>query len=104
MAFTIGKIKCCFCEEKDGIIHSVCAYGIYGDIGKRIFYHPECLEMIEIEPEKFGHIMMDKAININDLRKMNIKKCNDSIIEIFKKKVEKLNSNHFERMIPHIKR
>lgn len=100
MALIIGKIKCCFCKEKDGWIHSVCDYGIYGAVGRRIFYHPECLEMVEIEPEKFGHIMMDKAININDLRKQNINECNSNLVENFKKKVEKLHTNHFERMIP----
>jgi hypothetical protein len=100
MSFIIGKIKCCFCGGKDGVIHSVCDYGIYGDVGKRIFYHSECLEMVELKPEKFGHIMMDKAINIDDLRKRNTNECNKNLEEEFNKKVEKLHRSHFERMMP----
>ncbi len=100
MAFILGKLKCCFCKEKNGVIHSVCDYGIYGDVGSRIFYHPECIKMVEKDPEKFGHIMMDKAINIGDLRKVNIKQCNDHLVDNFNKKVEKLHQNHFERMMP----
>ena len=86
MAIILGKIKCCFCGIKDGLIHSVCDHGIYGDIGKRIFYHPECLQMVELNPEKFGHIMIDKAINIGDLRKENINGCNEQLHEKFQKK------------------
>ena len=104
MALIIGKIKCCFCKEKGGWIHSVHQYGIYGDVGGRIFYHPECLEMVEIDPEKFGHTMMDKAIQINDLRKSNIRDYNNDLVDNFKKKVEKLHANHFERMIPGLPR
>jgi hypothetical protein len=100
MSFIIGKIKCCFCGGKDGVIHSVCDYGIYGDVGKRIFYHSECLEMVETQCEKAGHIMMDKAINIGDLRKQNIKNYNDNIYEEFQKKIKTLHRNHFERMMP----
>ena len=100
MALTLGKIKCCFCNKKDGIITSVCDYGCYGEIGKRIFYHEECLQLIEAEPEKFGHRMMDKAISINDLKTACKKKFNNDIIPKFKKKVSKLNTYNFERMMP----
>jgi len=100
MAWTIGKLKCYFCKDKDGLFHSVCDYGIYGDVGKRINYHPECLKMIEVDPERFGHIQADKAIHINGLRKHCIKKCNKYIVQKFEKKVELLHQAHFERMIP----
>ena len=101
MAFIIGKIKCHFCGEKNGILHSVHEYGIYeNEIRKRTFYHPECLKLVEIYPEQSGHRMMDMAIYINDLRKENERKCNKKIIKDFKKKIEKLRQNHFERMIP----
>lgn len=100
MAYIFGKIKCYFCGNKNGVIHSVCDYGIYGEVGKRIFYHPECINMVEKDPEKFGHKMMDKALNIYDLREQNIKNCNNTLVERFNKKVEKLHQNHFERMMP----
>ena len=101
MAFIIGKIKCHFCGKNNGVLHSVHAYGIYEDeVRKRTFYHPECLELIEIYPENFDHKLLDMAIYINDLRKENIEKCNGKIIKDFKEKVEKLRQNHFERMIP----
>ena len=100
MSFIIGKIKCHFCNEKDGIMESVCDHGIYGEVGGRIFFHPQCLEMVELSPEKFGHIMMDKAININDLRRQCLK-FNDKIPEIFQQKVDKLHRNHFEKMLPY---
>ncbi len=95
----LGKIKCYFCGIKDGLIHSVCAHGIYGEVGKRIFYHPECLQMVEVNPEKFGHRMMDKAIHIEDLRKESIK-CNKELHAEFQEKVDTLHRNHFERMMP----
>jgi hypothetical protein len=100
MPLIIGKIKCYFCRGKDGVIHSVCDYGLYGDWGRRIFYHPECLEMVEMNPEKFGNTMMDKAINIDDLRKQNIEECNKNLVKEFEKKVATLHRKHFERMMP----
>jgi hypothetical protein len=99
MAVTIGKIRCYFCATKDGIMESVCDYGIYGDVGRRIHYHPQCLQMVELSPEAHGNIMMDKAIFINERRK----ECmgfNDDIEKVFKKKVERLKRNNFERMFP----
>jgi hypothetical protein len=99
MAMVIGKIKCCFCEKKGGIFHSVHEHGIYGEIRKRIFYHPECLELIESYPEVYGHRSVDMALHIHDLRKENIKR-NNEIIPNFKEKVEKLQQCHFERMMP----
>lgn len=99
MVFIIGKLRCYFCQNKSGLLHSVCEYGMYGEIGKRIFYHSECLELIERSPEKFGHKMMDKALHIIELRDICIRH-NNSIIKNFNKKVEKLHSKSFERMIP----
>ena len=100
MVLMLGKIKCCFCNKKDGILTSVCDYGYYGDVGGRIFYHEECLQLIEAEPEKFGHQMMDKAIDINSRKKTCRTNCNDNIISNFKEKVSKLNASNFERMMP----
>jgi len=102
MALILGKIKCCFCNKKDGVITSVCSYGSYGDgdVDGRIFYHEECLQLIEAEPEKFGHRSMDKAIDINSRKKRCNNHFNNNIITNFKKKVEKLNSDSFERMMP----
>ena len=80
-------------------MESVCDHGIYGNVGGRIFYHHECLQMVEMEPEKFGHIVADKAININDLRKDGMK-FNEKLEGKFKRKVEQLQRNHFERMLP----
>jgi hypothetical protein len=99
MAIIFGKIKCYLCGEKDGVFKSVCEYGCYGDVGKRIFYHQECLEMVERKPEKFGHRMIDKALHINDLVKQCIK-YNSNIETNFKKKIESLHRNNFERMMP----
>ncbi len=100
MAYVFGKIKCCFCHRKNGVIHSVCDYGIYGEVGKRKFYHPECIEMVELDPEKFGHKLIDIAIHINELRKQNISNCNRSIVERFNEKVDRLHQSSFERMMP----
>ena len=100
MALILGKIKCCFCSKTDGIITSVCGYGCYGEVSKRIFYHEECLQLIEAEPEKFGHQMMDKAIDVNSRKISCRKNCNDNIISEFKEKVSKLNTYNFERMMP----
>ena len=82
------------------MLHAVHDYGIYGDVGKRIFYHPECLELVEIEVEKHGHLLVDMAININDLKKQNIKGFNSDIFENHKKRMEKLHQQNFERMMP----
>ena len=100
MAFTIGKYKCYFCGRKGGFFHSVHEYGCYGEVGRRIYYHPECLEMVEVSPEKFGHIMMDKAIFVVERKKENIEKVNSKIQEEFQEKVEKLQTDHFEQMMP----
>ena len=100
MALILGKIKCCFCGKINGVIQSVHGYGIYGeDINKRIFFHDKCLEMVEYDPEKFGNSIVDIAIYINELKKKNLEE-NSSIEKTFKKKVETLQKNHFERMMP----
>jgi len=101
MALILGRLKCCFCGHKKGVLHSVHAYGIYeNDLGKRYFYHPECLELVEMSPEKHGHKKMDLALEINDRRKENLRKTNEKIIPDFKEKVDQLHTNHFERMMP----
>jgi hypothetical protein len=101
MTIILGKIKCCFCGKKNGVFHSVHGYGIYEmDVGKRLFYHPECLEMVEIDPEKYSHNWADKAIQINELFKKNRVRCNSTLVTEYKRKVEKLHANHFERMMP----
>ena len=101
MALIFGSLKCCFCEGKMGLFHSVHSYGIYAyDMGKRIFYHPECLEIVEMDPEKYGHKMIDLAIEISDRRKENIKQTNSKIIQEHKEKIETLHRNNFERMMP----
>ena len=100
MGFVIGKLKCWFCNKKEGVLQSVHQYGEYGGVGGRIHYHQECLEMVEVSPEKFGHRLADKAIEINDLRNRNEKHFNNSIIENYEKKVASLHQSNFERMMP----
>lgn len=100
MALTLGKHKCCFCKEKRGLFHSVHDYGIYGDMGKRIYYHNECLLMVEEEPEKFGHAMVDMALHIHQLAKRNIENTNSNVVEKFRENVEALHRKNFERMMP----
>lgn len=100
MAIIIGKIKCWFCEKKGGVIHSTHDYGIYGEVGKRVFYHPECLEMVETNPERFGHNWADKALKIGELLVQNKGDYNIHLVDEFEKKVAKLHQHHFERMMP----
>ena len=99
MPLIIGKLKCCFCKKNKGVLTSVHEYGIYGEVGKRIFFHEQCMEQIEMEPEKFGHINADMAIKIHDLMNKNSKQ-NECIIEQFVKNNELLQRKHFERMMP----
>jgi hypothetical protein len=100
MAVTIGRLKCCLCGKKTGILKSVHQYGEYGGVGGRHHYHQECLELVEMYPEKYGHRITDMAININDLHKDNDERFNSHIIENYKKQVEKLKKTNFERMMP----
>lgn len=99
MALIIGRIKCCFCGEKKGFMHSVHNYGIYGGVRKRIFYHTECLELIEVNPEKYGHNMVDKALDIIELKRKCIKH-NNIIKQDHQDKLDTLRTHNFERMIP----
>jgi len=41
MSIILGKLKCIFCENKEGLLSSIPHYGIYGGVGKRVFYHDE---------------------------------------------------------------
>lgn len=100
MAIILGSLKCCFCKYKNGILKSVHSYGIYGEAGKRIFFHDECLQSVEMEPEKFGHAMVDMALHIHYLQEENLKKTNAHIVDHFKKSVEKLQQKNFERLLP----
>jgi hypothetical protein len=100
MGVVIGKIKCCFCGTKGGIIHSVNEYGIYGEIGKRMFYHPECLEIRQIYPTAFDHRSVDMAIKIVELIQENERKDNSHIIQSYKDKAKTLERSHFEQLIP----
>mgnify|MGYP007011964212 CR=1 FL=1 len=61
MALVLGKLKCYFCGGKGGLLESVHEYGIYGEIGRRHYYHPECLQAVQIDPEKYGHSWADRA-------------------------------------------
>ena len=100
MAIIFGKLKCIFCGKKNGLLHSVHGYGIYkDDMGKRIFYHSNCLEMIEMEPEKFGHAMADKALYIHELKEKN-EQDNIRICKKYKATIDKLNQKNFERLMP----
>ena len=97
---TLGKLKCYFCGGTTGMMQSVHDYGIYGGMGKRIHFHPECLELAETYPEYFGHQMVDKALHIHELREQNINDTNKNIPKNIKDKVDKLAQNNFERMMP----
>lgn len=100
MGWFSKKPKCIFCEAKKGLFHSVHAYGIYGQIGNRLYYHPECLDMVESNPERHGHRMVDKALHIVELKKQNITNTNQYIVEKYEEKIEKIHRNSFERMMP----
>lgn len=100
MAIILGKIKCLFCGQKGGNINSVHQYGIYGEIGKRHFYHPECLESVDREPEFYGHLMADKAIFIHDLQERGHTNYNSSVVKKHKEQIEKCHANAFQRMLP----
>jgi len=100
MAVTIGRLKCCLCGGKGGVLKSVHQYGEYGGVGGRHHYHQECLELVEMYPEKYGHRITDMAVHINDLHGRNDKRFNANIIPDYKTKLEKLKRNNFERMMP----
>ena len=99
-AFIIGKLKCCFCKRKDGLLSSVHGHDIYEcDVGKRVFYHDECLQAVTECPERYGHRNVDMAIQIVERKKKNIK-VNESIISDHNKNIKKLQHYHFEKMLP----
>lgn len=100
MAIIIGKIKCLFCEKPGGDMHSVHKYGIYGDIGKRLFYHEECLKAVNLNPEFYGHLMVDKALYIHELQEKNYKDYTRHAVKKFRDKIEKCHANVFKRMLP----
>lgn len=101
MAFIIGNVKCFFCGKKQGFFHSCHGYGIYADeIKRRVFYHPECLELVQMYPEIFGHRKVDRALVILDQIKKNKRQINSDIISNHEKKRQKLLDSHFENMMP----
>jgi len=99
MAFTIGKLKCYFCEKKSGFFHSVHQYGEYGTVGGRHHYHPECLLRIQADPTTFNHIDADKAIHIQELKERNIE-ANERMNDNYNKKMMSLKKGHMESMLP----
>jgi hypothetical protein len=99
-AFIIGKLRCCFCKGKYGLLSSVHGHGIYSsDIGQRIFYHDECLVSVTEHPERYGHSNVDMAIQIVERKKKNIR-VNESIISDHNKNIKDLQHYHFEKMLP----
>ena len=100
MAFIIGRLKCCFCKRKDGLLSSVYDHGIYGTgIGGRSFYHEECLQAVSEFPERYGHTNVDMAIQICERRQHNIK-INQDIISKHNNNIKELQHYTFERMLP----
>lgn len=97
--FVIGTIKCCFCGKIKGVLHSVHGHGIYSDIGKRTFFHMECLREIEEDPHRHLHSEVDMAIQINEQYESNIEH-NKNIKKEMDKKIQKLKEKHFESMLP----
>ena len=100
MAIILGKVKCHFCKGYMGILHSVHGYGVYAnEIEKRVYYHPEYIELIQMYPESHLSIDVDMALWIIERKKEN-QKTNDDIIPNYEKKCEKLKLSHFENMMP----
>lgn len=100
MAWIIGKIKCCFCNKSEGMLKAVPCYGIYSEESdKKVFFHHECLEVVQENPEKFGHAIVDMAVDIQD-RIDSATETNRKIVKTFKHNIEKLQRAHFERMMP----
>jgi len=100
MAFIIGKLKCCFCKRTNGLISSVHGYGIYDtEVGKRVFYHEECLQVISECPERYSHANVDMAIQICERRERNLK-INQDIISKHNNNIKELQHYNFERMLP----
>lgn len=101
MAIVFGKIKCVLCDGYSGVMESVHGYGIYqSEIAKRIHYHPECLELIQMYPESFHSLQVDMSLHIIELRKKNYEKVNSTMISGYEEKIAKLKSTHFEKMMP----
>ena len=99
-AFIIGRLKCCFCKNKRGLLSSVHGYGIYESVvGKRIFYHDECLQHVSEFPESYSHTDVDMAIQIVEKKKKNID-MNEKIISKHKNNIKELQHYTFERMLP----
>lgn len=97
---TVGTIKCYFCGRIGGVLTSVHDYGSYGEVGLRIHYHRECLELVELYPTAFPSIMVDKVLHIEELKKDQLVDFNSKIIEKYEEKIEKAKQKHFENMMP----
>jgi len=83
--------KCCFCKDHKGFFHSVGKYGIYGDNDERYFYHPDCLEKVQGDPESNDMRLVDMAIHILDLKESNLKD-RETYLESITKRREELKS------------
>jgi len=100
MGFIIGKLKCCFCKNKGGVLSSVHGYGIYErNIGKRVFYHEECFKSVSEYPERYSNIDVDMAIQIVERKEKNIT-INNRIIEQQNENIKKLQRYNFESIMP----
>jgi len=60
----LGLEKCCICKELDGILNSTNAHGIYGEVGRKIYFHTHCLKTVTNDPEAHTHLQVDAALNI----------------------------------------
>lgn len=77
--------RCSFCKKRRNLSF-VLAYGIYGQCAfQKYAYHNKCLEKVMEDPEKYGHKLVDKALEIVDA----IKKDNDLKGYTFEKLKEK---------------
>jgi len=68
-------------------------------VGKRVFYHDECLVAVTECPERYGHRNVDMAIQIVERKASNIK-INKSIISNHNNNIKELQHYHFETMLP----
>jgi hypothetical protein len=100
MAWILGKLKCCFCNGKLGVFHSVHGYGIYeSSPEKRTFFHMGCLKYVEEHPTRHKNQEVDLAVMINDQWDSNIK-INKQIIKDREENIKKLQTRNFESMLP----
>lgn len=56
--------KCFLCKQTGNGLKWVSQYGIYMEANKHYAYHPECLKAVLCDPEKYGHEIVDMALQI----------------------------------------